>query len=309
MRQRLSLNLNIGAGCFVSCPGCYNHFGRGFVEARVILDFLEYIRAFGVAKLTLGGGDPLTYPDILILLEKIKSKGFYIQLDTVGTPLLDHAQSIFFKRVKVNKIDARRLSELVDLIGIPLDGPSSEVIHHFRTMRENIFEEQMGILEILHHHGAKICINTVVHKLNIGVLHELPKILGNKIKIVKWQFFQFMPIGPLGYKNRDVYEISEEAFELFRQELLSMADSDLCRNLECKKGAERKGNYLFVDSDGKVWVPNVSLSESWDKNCDETNQRHIVGDIHNQADYPRIKEWMFNPHAFSFFAKATSSKK
>ena len=137
MRQHLSLNLNIGAGCFVSCPGCYNHFGKGFVSEKIILDFLEFIKTFGVAKLTLGGGDPLTYPDILILLEKIKSKGFYIQLDTVGTPLLEQTQSVFFKRVNVNKIDARHLSELVDLIGIPLDGPSIEIIRHFRTIRQN----------------------------------------------------------------------------------------------------------------------------------------------------------------------------
>jgi hypothetical protein len=62
-------------------------------------------------------------PYILTLLEMIKKRGFFIKLDTVGTPLLDQAQSIFFKRVKVDKIDAKNLAELVDLIGIPLDGP------------------------------------------------------------------------------------------------------------------------------------------------------------------------------------------
>ncbi len=296
MREQLSLNLNIGAGCFVSCPGCYNHFGKGFLDPAHILDFLDYMRPFGVFKVTLGGGDPLTYPHILELLEGIKERDFCIKLDTVGTPLLQQAQSVFFKRVKVDKIDAKRLAELVDLIGIPLDGPNSEVISQFRTMRRGIFEEQMQILELLRSKNAKICINTVVHRLNLDTLYALPESIAQKVLISKWQFFQFMPIGPLGYKNREIYQISEEEFETFQQKLSStIRDPVLREKLEFKKGSSRKGNYLFVDSDGIAWVPKVSFSEHWDKGLDETNLREVVGDIRKREDYPRIKDLVFNP--------------
>lgn len=294
MRQQLSLNLNLGAGCFVSCPGCYNHFGKSFVSALVILNFLEFMRSYGISKVTIGGGDPLTYPNILDLLEKIKEQGFTIQLDTVGTPLLDQTRSIFFKRVIVEQLDALRLAKLVDLIGIPLDGPSSAVIRQFRTGRENIFEEQMRILELLTAHGAQICINTVVHRLNIDSLYNLPSLLEQKIKIAKWQFFQFMPIGPLGYKNRQKYKISQDEFETFTRAFTKTA-GQLSSKFEFKKAAERKGNYLFIDSDGFVWIPKISFNEEWDKNCDETDARHILGNINQQKDFLRIGEFLMHP--------------
>jgi MoaA/NifB/PqqE/SkfB family radical SAM enzyme len=164
-------------------------------------------------------------------------------------------------------------------------------------MRGNIFEEQMQILELLSSQKAKICINTVVHRLNLDTLYALPESISQKVVISKWQFFQYMPIGPLGHKNREIYQISEEEFEAFRHSSLW----SLSWKAEFKKGSGRKGNYLFVDSDGIAWVPKVSFSGHWDKNQDETNQRRIVGDIRKKEDYPRIKDLVFNPSVLDIF--------
>ncbi|MBU6383710.1 MAG: radical SAM protein [Verrucomicrobia bacterium] len=299
MRQRLRINLNIGAGCFVRCIGCYNHFGKSFVDKNVILTFLRYMREHGSDHVTIGGGDPLTYPDILSLLESIKELGFRINLDTVGTPLLSDAESIFFKRVSVQKIDAGTLARLVDLLGIPLDGPSSEVIATFRANRAHIYEEQIAILKLLDSLHATVCINTVVHQGNIQYLQSLPELIKSFSSVVKWQLFQFMPIGPLAFKNKEKYLIEDRDFSLFKERLLhSIEDLAFREKLEFKSRADRKGNYLFIDSDGVAWVPNVSYSLKWESETDNTNQKTIIGRISEMDDFPKIKSVILEPQNY-----------
>lgn len=299
MRQRLRINLNIGAGCFVRCVGCYNHFGKSFVSQATILSFLEYMKQHGSNHVTLGGGDPLTYPDILSLLENIKAMGFRINLDTVGTPLLADTNSIFFKRTFVKKIDVKTLANLVDLLGIPLDGPNSEIIATFRANRPQIFDEQIKILTLLNSYRAKICINTVVHRNNIHHLQTLPAIIKSFDSVVKWQLFQFMPIGPLAFKNKETYLVEDHNFSIFQDSLIQSIEDPLFQEkLEFKSRADRKGNYLFIDSDGVAWIPDVSYSSSWEEGKDSTNQKRVVGRITEIDDFPKIKSVIVEPHHY-----------
>lgn len=296
MRNILRINLNIGAGCFVSCPGCYNHFGKSFIEIQSILNFLEYIAQFGIRHITLGGGDPLTYPNIIILLKEIKNIGYRINLDTVGTPFLQNSRSIFFKRVDVPRIDSLELAKYVDLLGIPLDGPNSEVISTFRTKRKNIYEELLEIIQLLDKNKANLCINTVVHRMNIEHLDVLPTHLEHIQSVSKWQFFQFMPIGPLGYKNKDQYKISEKEFYNIKDRIYSNYRNSRWKNtFEFKSNASRKGNYLFIDSDGIAWLPDLIYFDHWNPRFDETNKKRIIGSIKNKEDFSKIKDVITQP--------------
>ena len=44
-------------------------------------------------------------------------------------------------------------------------------------------------------------------------------------EIKKWPLFQFMPIGPLGYKNRHSYEVSDADFLLLKEKIIKRSKS------------------------------------------------------------------------------------
>ncbi|MDD3182297.1 MAG: radical SAM protein [Alphaproteobacteria bacterium] len=298
MREQLSINLSVGRSCFVRCSGCYNHFGKNSlpVKADVILNFLDNVKTIGVNKVTISGGDPISRPDILSLLEEVKKRSFQINLDTVGTALLGPARTIFFGNAIVPQVNAEKLSALVDLIGIPLDGPNSAVVETFRTGRNGIFQEQKKILSLLDEHGAKICVNTVVHKHNLTSIAEMAPILSSYPSIIKWQLFQYMPIGFLGYKNRDHFMISDEEYSQLQKEVRCSAKAHSFKGeIEFKGCADRKGNYLLVDSDGLAWLPKYTLNDEWNGAADATCDRIVIGDIHKTEDYPAIIRAVLHP--------------
>ncbi|EKE09934.1 MAG: coenzyme pqq synthesis protein e (PqqE-4) [uncultured bacterium] len=302
MRERLSLNISVARSCFVKCLGCYNHFGNSpnLISTENILSFLSAAKKRGFTKVTLCGGDPLSRPNITDLLKKINTLGFFISLDTVGTPILREAKTIFYGSSLISKVDEADLAKYVDLIGIPLDGPSNEIISLFRTERVNQFDEQMLILEKLSAAQAKICINTLVYKGNINYVEEILPIIKNFDGIKKWQIFQFMPIGPLGYKNRNIYEVSDEDFFLLRNRMKKYKE-ELSKHikLEFKAKAERKGNYMFIDSEGLAWVPNIAMNEEWNEQTDSTHKRLIVGDINIPEDHKKILERALHPKSIN----------
>ncbi len=300
MRERLSLNISVARSCFVQCLGCYNHFGNtpNLTSTENILSFLSAAKDRGFTKVTLCGGDPLSRPDIINLLQKIKSLNFFISLDTVGTPILGEAKTIFYGSSFIPKVDEADIAKYVDLVGIPLEGPSNEIIDLFRTRRPNQFDEQILILKKLSAAQAKICINTVVHKGNIYHIEEMLPIVSSFNGIKKWQLFQFMPIGPLGYKNRNIYEVNDEDFFLLKDKIIQHnAPPPKHVNLEFKAKAERKGNYMFIDSEGLAWVPNITMNEKWDEQKDTTHKRLVIGDLNILEDHKKILERALNPQS------------
>ena len=64
------------------------------------------------------------------------------------------------------------------------------------------------MIEFFDSKNINICINTVIHKKNMDDIENIYNIIKNYKCIKKWQIFQFMPIGPMGRKNADLFEIN-----------------------------------------------------------------------------------------------------
>jgi MoaA/NifB/PqqE/SkfB family radical SAM enzyme len=288
--EPLSINISAARACFVRCDGCYNHFGKApEVRTDTILEFLALGHRAGIKNVTLCGGDPLARRDIIHLITEIKALGFRVSLDTVGTALLGAAQTMFFGRHHVAKVEPDSLARLVDLIGIPLDGPDNETVALFRIGRVNLFDQLIDTLEILTSAKAAICINTVVHRFNLYELTELVATITRFPSIVKWQLFQFSPIGPLGYHNRQKFRITTEEFVAAVSTARGSAISGGFPGvIEEKTSSRRKYQYLLVDTDGAAWMPRQSSSEEWDELADATDQRIVLGNINNRGDHERI---------------------
>src|SRR5439155_21322953 len=142
----------------------------------------------------------------------IKELGFVVNLDTVGTPLLGAVGTVFYGRRPVPQVEAGLLARLVDLIGIPIDGASNATVATFRTGRAELLDEQLRVLRVLDGAGARVCVNTVVHRRNIAEVASILPLICRYPCVVKWQLFQFSPTGPLGFRNRDDYLVDEESF-------------------------------------------------------------------------------------------------
>ncbi len=282
---RSTLNLSVGRACFTRCDGCYNFFGKSvsLPPNGTILRFLDYAWERGVSKVTLCGGDPLSRPDIVPLVRSIKALGFHISLDTVGSNLLGPTQTIFYGRNVVAKIDARELAALVDVLGIPLDGISEDSIAKFRTGRPGILSEQLAILELLSRSDAKICVNTVVHKENAAEISSIGLLISRFAGVRRWQLFQFSPTGPLGFTNRERFEISPRRFSRLVRGL--SIDGVI---IDAKSNARRKHSYLLIDSDGLAWVPKSSRGGRWNALQDANAARVKIGSICDPADFARI---------------------
>lgn len=273
-----SVILSASASCFVACPGCYNHFSGPLAQTNDIVRFVAgLVNNFNLRKITVGGGDPLARPDIIALLRELRRMGLYISLDTVGTPLLREAAIVFMGSGVTERIDAKEVADQVDKIGIPVDGSSNETIQYFR--RGASLEDQKQILELLSQAGAKICVNSVIHQQNVDDIEGILDVIRTYSGVVEWQMFQFMPIGPLGYRNRARYEISDDRFQASLKAARQLAN-EFCPDIEVKgkSKSSRKNSYLLIDGVGTVWIPKQTENAMWSAS-DSNQERALLGNI------------------------------
>ncbi len=287
----MHLNIFVSQHCFLHCKGCYS-FSREEkkgqkVQTDAIIDFLRFVYTKGVRRVTLCGGDPLTRCDIIPLLEKMKEIGFWISLDTVGSSIIKDVA--IDKHLKVKQTNAKKIAELVDMIGIPIDGSTNEIFKRFRQTRADLISEQLAICQELNKYEANICINTVAHKGNLEDAYELAKLI-KSLNISKWQIFQYEPLGKFGLKNRNIFEITDRQFSDFQSAVLEVFDNDISK-LQFKASHNRKNAYMLIDNSGNAWIPsseNMSISNF----SYILNDNVIIGNIMNKEDWHKICSYL-----------------
>lgn len=292
----MHLNVFVSQSCFLHCKGCYS-FSREEEKGKIVstdnlVKFLEFAHSVGVDKITLCGGDPLTRSDIIDLLEKIKKIGFNISLDTVGTSILNDV--VCEDRVIAKKTDAKKIANLVDTIGIPIDGSTNEIFRRFRQTNTDIINQQMKICQELHRFGGNICINTVAHKGNLEDAYSLAMLIKNMGFINKWQIFQYMPMGKFGLKNRECFEISEKEFKQFQTEVLKIFDKE-SEKVQFKDWNKRKNIYMLIDNSGNAWIPSMEKNDL-SNNSYNLNANTIIGNITHPEDWTKICEYLDETH-------------
>lgn len=281
-----SVILSGGRSCFVACRGCYNHFARDTTKTSTVLSFVKGLcDEFGLKKLTVGGGDPLTRPDILALLSGIRAMGVRISLDTVGTAFLRDAPIRFMGHGTAAHIGAGSVADLVDVVGIPVDGSDDEVMRLFR--KYSSASDQNAILSILDEVGAKVCINTVVHSGNAWDMAGIAAMLSHHLCVEQWQLFQFMPIGPLGWRNRQQFTLSDCDFRV-AADAASLAAADGVQ-VAAKSATDRKNQYLLIDTAGVIWIPEQSPLGVW-SDQDTNSRQQLIGRIDDPAIFDRLRD-------------------
>ncbi len=273
--MKTSLIVSAGKGCFMSCKGCYQNFGTTLLETYELVRFIsEFKERYHLQKVTLSGGDPLSRKDIVMLIDTLAGFGLKISMDTTGLPIIGKQRVVFHGNEIVPQIDVKSLKN-VNMLGIPLDGHSTDVINKFRS---NItLEDIKKILTKLDETEISVCINTVVNLNNFMYLKDIYEIIKNFNSVKKWQLFQYSPIGEIAFKNRKKFEITDEMFKYSTECLKEFENSII---IEPKSNSFRKRKYILVNSDGQVWTPLYSDGKDFTI-YDKGTSKMIFGYVEN----------------------------
>lgn len=267
------VNLLITSKCPRRCLGCYNEFYNKDLPKEVLLKFVDFLADSGVQKLTITGGDPLIRNDVFEIIKYCFEKGFEINLDTVGTILLQSDSALKKEFGEGFSWDIMRKFKS---IGIPLDGSTLEIANRFRNdASEKFLDNQIKVIKKLTDKHCNVSVNTVLHKGNTDDMGNIYNILKD-IPIKKWQIFQFMPVGELASRNVEKLYINDKTFNNVKKQIEDLAkDSEFEINLKSEKS--RYNHYLLIDSKGYAY-----------KRESRQNPRVVLGNIKNKNDFKKI---------------------
>jgi len=285
-----SINLAVGRSCFVKCAGCYNQFSKNaeLVSNETILAFLAYAKERGIGSVTYCGGDPMSRPKIVDLLAATKRMGLVVKMDTVGTPLLRDAETIFFGRHHVKKVSVTDVAPFVDQIGIPIDGSSEDVIVEFRDGRGGLLSEQIEIVNMLLEQRCRVSVNTVVTKKNAQDLENIGALIHEVSDQLSWEMFQYSPSGPISFKQRERFEVEDAWFKQKTRAVREyMANLGHRGRVTALANSDRQNRYVLVDSEGEAWQPGYSLNLEGDVVIEQP-MKIVLGNINDPYDYDAI---------------------
>ncbi|HEV7734479.1 MAG TPA: adenosyl-hopene transferase HpnH [Candidatus Binatia bacterium] len=135
--------------CNLSCLGCSPERWNGDLKDRLTLEqCLEAVDEAGAPVVSICGGEPTVYPELVPLVERIIERKKHIYLCTNGI-LLDR----FFKKGRPHK----RLS-----INVHLDG--MEKTHDYITDKPGTFAKAIDMIKEGKRLGYTVCTNTTVFR-------------------------------------------------------------------------------------------------------------------------------------------------
>lgn len=190
---------NITARCNQNCKYCHRFLGVNDLDYETNEKILQNLVESGITEITWTGGEALLYPNLVSLMKLAKENGIKNKLITNGL-LLEQSNQ---KEEICNNLDYLVLS--IDSIDDETNIELGRGANHYNTIK--------SILDYVKDKNLKININTVVNKKNINQLEELGSFLNN-YKIDTWKFFKFMPLRETAEKNRGLFEITDDEFEI-----------------------------------------------------------------------------------------------
>jgi hopanoid biosynthesis associated radical SAM protein HpnH len=149
--------------CNLACVGCSPERNTGDLRDRVPLArCLEAVDECEAPIVSVCGGEPTIYPEIVDLVEAIIARRRHVILCT-NAILLDR----FYRRARPH----RRLS-----INVHLDG--MRATHDFVVAREGVFERAIAMIREGKRLGYHVCTNTTVYReTDVAELEEMCALL------------------------------------------------------------------------------------------------------------------------------------
>ncbi|WP_139558637.1 pyrroloquinoline quinone biosynthesis protein PqqE [Methylotetracoccus oryzae] len=148
--------------CPLQCPYCSNpvDFAQHLDELGTEdwLRVLSEARAMGAVQLGLSGGEPLTRPDLAILVRHARQLGYYSNLITSGQGLTE-------ERI----VELREAG--LDHIQISIQSPEKTLNDQLAGTES--FENKKAVARLVKKHGYPMVLCVVIHRQNIHQMREI----------------------------------------------------------------------------------------------------------------------------------------
>ena len=203
--------INFTKKCALNCEWCYVPFDSRPISKELLSSVVERLSDLGFDSVTFGGGDPFQFKHIDLSIKLAKDLGLFVHVDTHAITLME------------NQENSSLLDGCVDLLGLPLDGATSEV-HDLMRGSSGHYELIMRRLAWLRELNISLKINTIVSSVNVSELSKL----GNLISTLhpdRWSIYQYWPVGP-AVKGATRNELDLDRF----QDAIRTIDMKRCKN-------------------------------------------------------------------------------
>lgn len=229
----------------MTCKWCYVPFGRGAPKRDTCEAVIRRLMSEGVTEITIGGGDPSSYPFWVDLVRLAHDAGTFVHLDTNGIGIVHDAWT------------SHAMRSYVDLIGLPLDGPDAPTHDDVRSASGH-FERTLSNIRWAGSIGTNVKINTIVTRVNIARIHEMIGLV-HELAPVRWSLYQYWPLS-LGAVSRKRYEVDDEEFA----RLLVDSPINIGRAIvELNPRLSRRLTYPIVSHAGDVYVHSPTQLEEF----------------------------------------------
>jgi MoaA/NifB/PqqE/SkfB family radical SAM enzyme len=236
-----TVDFHVTCECTQECPYCWGPQNiETPVDTETALRIIDKVKNVGVKRIVFTGGDPLKRGDIGDLLEHAEDVGLEVAISTTG----DELTPAFLDRV----------TPFVDLISVPLDGPSERV--NAKTKKEGHFTGVMRALAWLRSHPSidvKVCTPVTKHNIDHvpATAHLVSHYAGTTNARVFYNIFQAFPRAMSPVEWAELIVTGEE-FEAIKQRMPKSVDVKI--NFLDHDELDRL--YLMVFPDGRLVIPS-----------------------------------------------------
>jgi radical SAM protein with 4Fe4S-binding SPASM domain len=214
--------LEITRTCDTRCRLCYVDSGEAredTLDTEQLFDVIDQMVDMGVRFIALSGGDPLTRPDMIEVVEHIHdTRGITAGLST--------------SLLSLTEVTARRMKELEVLIQVSLDGSAAEINDWNRG--QGSYEKAMHGLELLRRYDIPFRFAYLINKHNIDDVDRMVE-LAERLGAKEVAFGKVKIAGRAKAHEREAYPGPEEMVgayhKLYRKEI-QMREADLV--IRCK---------------------------------------------------------------------------
>jgi MoaA/NifB/PqqE/SkfB family radical SAM enzyme len=238
------VNFNFLARCNMHCPFCYCPFDGKHHETDKWHAVVDRLADWQVDSVVFGGGDPFNRAEAFMDLLKHARQRLpraFLQVDTnLGG---------------IRPADLTSLTTLIDLLGVPLDGPDP-VVHGQMRADTKHFELVVGSLRELHGGQLAVKVNTVVAKPNISSVQDIGSLLVSSCSAVRiWSLYEFWPIGTAALANKTSMALKPGQFDHAMESLIAKAYPFAVEQGQIDK---RRGSYFFVSQGGAAYATSIA---------------------------------------------------
>jgi MoaA/NifB/PqqE/SkfB family radical SAM enzyme len=237
--------LNFAHRCNMSCEWCYVPFAGERPDLAVCKRIIERSAAIGFKVFTFGGGDPMLYEFLPELIASAKNCGLFVHVDTNGIGLQHTDATVSL------------LTQGIDLLGLPLDGPTADVHNRMRST-ESHFDVALDRLSWLRPFMAKVKINTFVSKCNVDTIPEMLPLIA-RFGPSRWSLYQYWPLSH-GKTAMTRHVITDEQFSTMIGKLPPVIDGV---RIEVNPLSVRRLTYPFVSHDGTIYIHDETDDSSY----------------------------------------------